>query len=200
MAFLFQSAFPYCDMTDQIAMAPFSSVPPLGELRLAVPSDLFRIAIVAAAAFRYSPLFRWERPYHKQYSGDTLLSYQTQFKSAMQNDEFAVLVVEDNYRPDESNATEAIIPLHNGWQAPGKDTKVIVGVASIKLEPSSKHRGQFKNPNGRLRCPQRSIIIADDGKCISATEIPSLPHNLGRDLNRKHYDAWGSKVGAAKEK
>ena len=118
------------------------------ELRLAVPTDLSRISIVAASGFRYSPAFRWERPHHLDFPQDTLLSYQTQSKSAMQDIDTAVIVAEDNYQPNESNATETIIPSENDWIAPAKGSKVIVGVATLKLEPASQRRGQFRDPGG----------------------------------------------------
>lgn len=121
---------------------------PVG-FRLASPADVMRIGIVATAAFRYSPLFQWERPYHKKYPEDTLLSYRTQFKNAVQNDEFIVLVIEDEYKIDENKATEATIPAENGWDPPAEGEKVIVGVASIKLEPNSQRKGQFKSYDGK---------------------------------------------------
>lgn len=82
---------------------PLRSYPPcsdLGNLPLAVPSDVLRIGIVAAASFRYSPVFQWERPYQEKFSEDTLLSYRTQFKAAMQDDEFMVIVAEDSYKTE----------------------------------------------------------------------------------------------------
>jgi hypothetical protein len=57
-----------------------AAAPPLDSLRIATPADVLRIGIVAAAGFRYSPVFRWERPHHEQHPGDTLLSYRTQFQ------------------------------------------------------------------------------------------------------------------------
>lgn len=32
-----------------------------------------------------------------------------------------------------------------------------------------------------------------------AGEFPDLPENQGRDLNRKHYDSWGTLVGKNRE-
>lgn len=152
--------------------------PALGVLRVATPADILRIGIVAAASFCYSPLFRWERPHHEEFPDDTLLSYRTQFKDAMSNDEVVVLVVEDAFIPNENDCTKAIIPPGNGWTPPAEGEKVVVGVASIKLEPGSNRRGQFASKDG---------------------EYPELPPYLGRDLNRKHYDAWGDIVGASKK-
>lgn len=123
----------------------FPPRPELGKLRLAEPSDILRIGIVTAAAFRYTPLFQWERPHHEQFPEDTLLSYRTPFKDAMQNDNCIVLVAEDLYNPNESDLTEAIIPSNDGWDSPAENTKVVVGVTSIMLEPGSKRKGQFKS-------------------------------------------------------
>lgn len=127
------------------------SVPPgpaLGALRIATPSDILRIGLVATASFRYSPLFRWERPHHDEFPDDTLLSYRKQFTDAMANDEVIVLVAEDAFMPNENDYTKATIPPGNGWTPPAKGDKVVVGVASIKLEPGSNRRGQFQSGEG----------------------------------------------------
>ncbi|EGX95008.1 hypothetical protein CCM_03280 [Cordyceps militaris CM01] len=171
--------------------------PALGVLRVATPADILRIGIVAAASFCYSPLFRWERPHHEEFPDDTLLSYRTQFKDAMSNDEVVVLVVEDAFIPNENDCTKAIIPPGNGWTPPAEGEKVVVGVASIKLEPGSNRRGQFASKDGKKHTPNLSqypLVLT-----TTLGEYPELPPYLGRDLNRKHYDAWGDIVGASKK-
>ncbi|KAK7403400.1 hypothetical protein QQX98_010813 [Neonectria punicea] len=161
-------------MCSHIALPP----PDLGNLRVATPDDILRIGIVATAAFRYSPLFRWERPKHEQYPEDTLLSYRTQFKNVIQSDDFIVLVQESAYQPDENDRTSAIIPPSNGWNPPKAGEQVVVGVLSVKLEPNSPRQGELKNHNGTY---------------------PDLPDYTGRDLNRWHYDSWGSLVGSMRK-
>ncbi|KAH6981744.1 hypothetical protein BKA56DRAFT_584417 [Ilyonectria sp. MPI-CAGE-AT-0026] len=158
-------------------MGHHPSAPSLGSLRIATPDDVLRIGIVAAAGFRYSPLFRWERPFHAKHPEDTLASYRTQFEADIQSDDSVVLVQEDAYEPGEGNKTEAIIPRNNGWEPPEAGTKVVVGVMSLQLEPNSPRRGQFKGREGS--CPYRF-------------------ENDGRDLNRRHYDSWGSLSGSKK--
>lgn len=76
------------------------------------------VGIVATAGFRYSPLFKWERPHHEEFPDDTLLSYCRQLLSANLSDDFIVLVQEDAYLPEENDKTYAIIPDNNGWTAP----------------------------------------------------------------------------------
>ncbi|KAF7594768.1 hypothetical protein BBP40_008475 [Aspergillus hancockii] len=90
----------------------FPPGPDLGELRLANPSDILRIGIVAAVAFRYSPLFRWER-LHKDFPADTLLSYRTQFRDATKYEDVIVLVIEHSFIPNEKR-------LHRGHYSIGK--------------------------------------------------------------------------------
>ncbi|GAB1317027.1 N-acetyltransferase domain-containing protein [Madurella fahalii] len=155
-----------------------SHPPSLGDLRVATPADVLRIGIVATAGFRYSPIFRWERPHHEQYPEDTLLSYRTQFQNAMKSDDFIVLVQEDAYDPQENDKTDAVIPSDNGWELPEAGAKVVVGVITIKLEPDSTRKGQMKDHRG---------------------SYPNLPDNPGRDLNRQHYDSWGALVGATRK-
>ncbi|KAK0639620.1 hypothetical protein B0T16DRAFT_337401 [Cercophora newfieldiana] len=136
-------------------MAPF---PPLGTLRIARPTDVLRIGIVDAAGFRYSPLFKWERPHHQDFPGGTLLSYHAQFLDTIKSDDSVVLIQEDAYIPNENDKTSAVIPDNKGWAAPEAGEQVVVGVLC------SGGSGSY----------------------------PDLPSNPGRDLNRRHYDDWGT--------
>lgn len=122
--------------------------PALGVLRIASPDDILRIGIVAASGFRYSPLFPWERPYHKDYPADTLLSYRKEFSEHIKSPESIVLVAVDRYDPDEAQKSEAIIPADNGFQAPQPGEEVIVGVGCWKLEAGSTRAGHFQNDTG----------------------------------------------------
>ncbi len=130
-----------------------ASFPPLGPLRVARPTDVLRIGIVATAGFKYSPLFAWERPHHKDFPHDTLLSYRSQFLFAIKSDDSIVLVHEDDYLPDENETTEAIIPDDNGWMAPEAGDPVVVSVVSIKLQRGSVHKGELKNHEGPTYSP-----------------------------------------------
>ncbi|KAM0418812.1 hypothetical protein ACHAPT_012253 [Fusarium lateritium] len=159
-------------------MAP-SPASPLGLLRIASPSDILRIGIVAAAGFRYSPVFDWERPYHTDFPQDTLLSYRQEFSSVIKSPEHIVLVATDKYDPNERQESTAIIPPDNGWNAPKAGDEVIVGVACWKLEPGSNRNGSFQN---------------DDGP------YPELPANPGRDMDKGHSDALGQRCGVAEVK
>ncbi|KAK0735346.1 hypothetical protein B0T21DRAFT_333454 [Apiosordaria backusii] len=167
--------------------------PPLGALRIAVSDDVPRISVVATAAFRYSPLFDWERPDHEKYPEDTLSSYQTQFLNAIQSDDSIVLVQEDAYIRNENDKTTAIIPNDTGWTAPKAGAQVIVAVISIKLEPGSSHKGKLKNNKGKYHDKFLSLVI---GLCSYLTP----PNDPGRDLNRRHYDDWGTISAAARKK
>ncbi|KAJ5096887.1 hypothetical protein N7456_007608 [Penicillium angulare] len=126
----------------------FPDLPLLKTLRLAKPSDILRIGIVATASFRYSPVFRWERPYHEKFPQATLLAYRKEFTNALKNEQSVVLVVDDSFIPNESDFTEAIIPADNGWSAPATGDKVVVGAMSFKFEPGSLRQGQFSFNDG----------------------------------------------------
>ena len=104
----------------------FPRSPNFGRLRLAIPNDVLRIGIVATASFYYSPLFHWERPYHKDFPHDTILSYRTQFASAIKSENYMVLVAEDEFLIDEDSKTDAIIPSDNGWLPPAVGQKVVL--------------------------------------------------------------------------
>lgn len=134
------------------------AAPALGALRIASPSDILRIGIVAACGFRYSPVFTWERPYHKSYPADTLLSYRHEFSDVIRNPEYVVLVAVDKYDPNEGEKSEAVIPPNNGAETPYPGQEVIVGVACWKLQPGSSRIGQFQNDTGE-KCPAHHVMI-----------------------------------------
>ncbi|KAK4203006.1 hypothetical protein QBC40DRAFT_319106 [Triangularia verruculosa] len=192
-----------------------TDVPPLGTLRIASPEDASRISVVATAAFRYSPLFAWERPNHEQYPEDTIASYHTQFLHQIQSDDHVVLVQEDAYMQDENREIASIVPDNTGWTAPKAGDQVIVAVISIKLEPGSTCKGVLKSKNGKevafkrissitfwatLR-PQQLHILSH---FLTIMRFPgsylTAPQSLGRDLNRRHYDDWGTISAAARKK
>jgi hypothetical protein len=58
-------------MSLDVPLLPFDNV------RLATLTDLPRIAVVAAAGFFWSPTFHFQRPFHAQFSEDTVSSYCT---------------------------------------------------------------------------------------------------------------------------
>ncbi|KAI1327875.1 hypothetical protein F5Y16DRAFT_182045 [Xylariaceae sp. FL0255] len=153
--------------------------PALGALRIASPLDVLRIGIVAAAGFRYSPVFDWERPYHQKFPQDTLLSYRQEFASVIKSHEHIVLVALDKFDPDESKKTKALIPGDNGWTPPAGGDDVVVGVGCWKLEKGSKRLGDFQNDTG---------------------DYPDLPHNQDRDKDAAHCDKFGKCTEAAEHK
>jgi hypothetical protein len=154
-------------------------------LRLAKPTDIPRIAIVATAGFYYSPFFHFTRPNHKFYPEDTLLSYQSQFTSLIGNDEFVVCVAEDEYEPDERGKSEAKFPEEISWVAPKSGEKVIVGVIIVKLAPGSKLKGAFK---AESEGSSRGVRELNAVVLTSRTgTFPDLPANPGRDLNKAHF-------------
>ncbi|KAL2672557.1 hypothetical protein Neosp_013270 [[Neocosmospora] mangrovei] len=155
-----------------------SSPPPFGRLRLASPSDIPRIGIVAASGFPYSSVFDWERPYHAKFPHDTLLSYCHEFLSVIKSTEHIVLVATDKFDPNEGTKTKAIIPDDNGWPTPEPYDEVVVGVACWKLQPGSDRIGSFQN---------------DDAP------YPELMKNPMRDMDKGHCDELDERCEAAEE-
>ncbi|KAI9150894.1 Taurine hydroxylase-like protein SAT17 [Paramyrothecium foliicola] len=148
-------------------------------VRQAKPSDIMRIGIICCAGFRYSPIFRWERPHHEEYPEDTLLSYRKIFADAIGNENSIVYVALDKYNPNENDYTTAKFPSQNDWNPPEKDTLIPVAIAWIKMPPGS---------------PPADNNTCDQDKCLI------LPENEGRDLDRSHYDSWARASAAAKRK
>ncbi|KIW27984.1 uncharacterized protein PV07_07676 [Cladophialophora immunda] len=193
-------------VTTTAAMYPPS--PPLGSLRLANISDLPRIAVVATAGFYYSPVFGWERPCHRNFPQDTYRSYQSMFAEAIRDPEYIALVAEDKYEVDESERTQAIIEPGDDYTVPEPGSKVIVGVATWKLEPGSAHKGQYmdtdddKSPNkpifdggqGRDKSPYHAKLL--DDKCEAAEEKYFEGHQLV-DMLVVHPASWRRGHGTA---
>ena len=150
----------------------FPTAPALGLLRLASLIDIPRIAIVATGGFRYSPVFRWERPYHEQYPEDTLMSYRAMFAQRIKDPEYIVMVAEDIYDPDEDQKSSAIIPRDDWTFKPRKGDRVIAGVASWKLEPESRRVGQFQNDTSM---PCRPRLITDSFMYRLRDTLPQRP-------------------------
>ena len=162
--------------------------PPLGNLRIANLDDVMRIGIVATAGFRYSPLFRWTRAYHEKYPADTVLSYRTKNKAAIEDPNSIVLVVEDEYIVDENKHTSAIIPDDDAWTPPRAGTKVVVGLVILSLQPGSKRKGQLKDHLGELH---KQVCRKENAKSAPYVgSSPDLPECQNRDMNYRHYKEW----------
>ncbi|KAI8710406.1 hypothetical protein NCS52_01577200 [Fusarium sp. LHS14.1] len=145
-----------------------SPSPPFGSLRRALPADVPRIGIVATGGYRYSPVFKNERPNHADFAGDTLLSYRHEFLSLIESREHIVFVATDKFDPNEGKMTKAIIPADDDWPMPEPDDEVVIGVACWKLSPESDRKGSIQNDNAHY---------------------PKLPENRKRDMNEDYCDA-----------
>jgi hypothetical protein len=118
-----------------------SSPPSINGVRLAKLEDLARISIVAAAAFFWSPTFRFQRPHYRDFPADTVASYAIEYEKAIRDPACVVLIVEDVLEPDEAeHVYEALRP---ALRPPLSGEKGIVGVCSFTLKPGSRYVGRF---------------------------------------------------------
>lgn len=131
-------------------------IPPLNSLRLATPSDIPRIGIIAVSGFYYSPVFHWYRPYHSSYPASTLNSYRKIFGDYIKSPKHIVLVAVDKFVIDESEKSGAVIP-EGEKTVKDEGEEVIVGVAVWNLEEGSKRVGQFQGDWGM--CLPFSVIF-----------------------------------------
>ncbi|KAF2036376.1 hypothetical protein EK21DRAFT_52303 [Setomelanomma holmii] len=123
-------------------------LPNIDGVRLATPADLERIALVAAAAFFWSPTFRFQRPQYRSFPADTVASYAADYGAAIHDPACAVLVAEDDL---DSNETEQVYEaLRSAFCSPGQRQRDIVGVCSLSLKPGSCYTGRFQ-PAGHDR-------------------------------------------------
>ncbi|CAH0020749.1 unnamed protein product [Clonostachys rhizophaga] len=160
----------------------FPVAPAFGALRLASLRDVPRIATVATAGFYYSPVFPWERRFHRDFPTDTFRSYEKMFADAIISPDYIALVVEDSYDPAEAEKTEATIKPDVKISSPKAGDPVIVGVATWKLQPNSTRRGQYITPED------------------SSAGGHGFDGSLGRDKSPFHADILDEKCDAAEEK
>ncbi|KAF1852077.1 uncharacterized protein K460DRAFT_402071 [Cucurbitaria berberidis CBS 394.84] len=117
-------------------------LPSVEGVRLATLEDLHRISIVAAAAFFWSPTFRFQRPRHGEFPSDTIASYWADYKAAITDPACAVLVAEDVLEEDEAN--DIYEALRFAYRPNPPRQKGIVGVCSLSLKPNSHYIGHVQ--------------------------------------------------------
>lgn len=129
-----------------------SSRSSVGQVSPGHPSDILRIALVAASGFYYSPVFTWERPSHKEFPEDTHWSYCQQYIRYLRDAQSLLVVVRDSYEPDESSKTD-LIPGYKE-QTYERGAQVIVGLAVFKLATGQRRPAGFGVKDGRLSSSQ----------------------------------------------
>ncbi|KAH8717055.1 hypothetical protein GQ44DRAFT_624209 [Phaeosphaeriaceae sp. PMI808] len=145
------------------------SYPSVNGVRLATLDDLDRISIVAAAAFFWSPTFRFQRPHYKEFPADTVASYRTEYEAAINDPTYVVLVAEGVLEVGEvEHMYEA---LRTTYQPPRLGQKGIVGVCSLKLKPNSPYTGQLQPASSRSPPTQRTSHILVRDQCAEARKV-----------------------------
>jgi hypothetical protein len=121
-------------------MLPFSNI---NGVRLATLEDLDRISVVAASAFFWSPTFRFQRPYYRDFPADTIASYRIEYERAISDPACVVIVAEDVLELDEAEHVYEALRYKFTHQSPILGQESIVGVCSFTLKPdlhaASKH-------------------------------------------------------------
>ncbi|KAH7398987.1 hypothetical protein DE146DRAFT_745592 [Phaeosphaeria sp. MPI-PUGE-AT-0046c] len=111
------------------------STPEIDGVRLATYGDLPRMAVVAAAAFFWSPSFRFQRPRHREFPADTISSYWNEYNQAIRDPACVVLVAEDDLDPNE--AEHVYDALRRACRSSFPGPRGIVGVCSFTLKKDS---------------------------------------------------------------
>ncbi|KAH7090434.1 hypothetical protein FB567DRAFT_438097 [Paraphoma chrysanthemicola] len=156
-------------------------MPNIDGVRLATFADLERIAVVAAAAFFWSPTFRFQRPWYRKYPEDTIASYLADYTAALKDPACAVLVAEDDLETDE--AGHVYEALRSAFPCPTFRQKGIVGVCSLSLKPGSSYLGCFQ---------PTSKHVSSAGRCQATTKLPK------RDQSDEAIKMYGSVTGPVK--
>lgn len=120
--------------------------PALRSLRLAIPSDIPRIAELSVLGFRDSEIFRYLRPHYKEVPQDAVASFAKIYRSQLLDPRAVVVVAEDWWKPDEVSHFTSTTD-----NQPHKDEqfqkRVVAGVASWILPEGSPRTGEFVIPN-----------------------------------------------------
>lgn len=104
------------------------------DVRFAKPSDLQRMAYVAAAGYVDAPQSPYMRPYFQQYPQDNIAGYYSMYRADLLNPKAVVLVVEDDFRPNEKDDVCEVLKALPAEGSPG--SKAIVAVANFHLPES----------------------------------------------------------------
>lgn len=123
----------------------FPSYPPFPSLRLAVASDIRRIADFSVLGFKDSEIFRYERPHYEEFPQDAVASFTNIYRLQLLDPRSVVIVLEDWLEPDELSHFPSMKGRLSDTSEPAKC--VVVGVASWVLPEGSRHIGQFVVPD-----------------------------------------------------
>ncbi|KAH7392563.1 hypothetical protein BKA66DRAFT_16419 [Pyrenochaeta sp. MPI-SDFR-AT-0127] len=153
--------------------------PSVQGVRLATLEDLHRISIVAAAAFFWSPTFRFQRPRHMDFPADTVASYFVEYEAAIRNPLCVVLVAEDVI--DQREAEHVYAALRSAYRTHPQQHRGIVGVCSFTLKPGSGYVGHFQPQSNHARVPTSYTDMP-----ATAAKSPTHPATMRpiRDLKR----------------
>ncbi|KAI1127105.1 hypothetical protein F5Y10DRAFT_243430 [Nemania abortiva] len=112
----------------------FPPYPPLLSLRLAVATDIDRMAELSVTGFKDSEIFRYERPNYEDFPDDAVASFANIYRAQLLDPEAVVIVAEDS-------------PCSEDGSVSSNGQRIVVGVASWRLPEGSPRSGQFVVPD-----------------------------------------------------
>ncbi|GAP84018.2 putative acyl- N-acyltransferases [Rosellinia necatrix] len=115
-------------------------VPPFYSIRLAVASDIERIARISVIGFRDSEIFRYERPRHAEFPEDAVTSFSNIYRNQLLDPLTVVVVAQDEPNPTDTDGDP-------GCTGASDQRVVVVGVASWRFPETSPRQGQFVVPD-----------------------------------------------------
>ncbi|CAO2650933.1 Nn.00g092300.m01.CDS01 [Neocucurbitaria sp. VM-36] len=172
-------------------------LPSVERVRLATLEDLHRISIVAAAAFFWSPTFRFQRPRYNDFPLDTIASYLVEYKAAIKDPACAVLVAEDVLEEDEAKDVYEALRFAYGPKSPRQ--KGIVGVCSLSLKPNSYYIGHCQ-PGSKLlgaACSETDMTSNTEAAHLGLAWQDEV-RNLKRDQCAAALEVYNMITGTAK--
>jgi hypothetical protein len=157
------------------------SIPSVDGIRVATLEDLHRISVVAAAAFFWSPTFKFQRPHYGDYPADTINSYFREYEAAIKDPSCVVLVADDTLDTKEAEHVYEALRICGPQSLKKMD---IVGVCSLNLKPKSSYVGRFNSPDQQ----------------VNATDGFGRGHDLKRDQCGDAVMVYDSITGPVKAK
>lgn len=123
----------------------FPPYPAFPSLRLAVASDIPRMAHLSVLGFKDSEIFRYERPHYEEFPRDAVASFANIYRAQLRDERAVAIVAEDWQQAEEE--LEPDCPETGASNSSQPYKRVVVGVASWIFPQGSPRTGQFVDPD-----------------------------------------------------
>lgn len=168
------------------AQAPAN--PSVSVVRLTIPADLYRLAVIDVATFSKEPIYDWIYEDRFRHISELTASYLDQLASDMKGNERLITVIEAPYNPHEFDNFPVNMPYdaHLPSAAPAPGTPVPVAYAIWSWQRDKFDENKF-----------RELFGAHQMTIAEYNEFPAS--QSGAPTHRQHWDDYVSKMDEMKK-